>query len=184
VPGRARRSRLCNSQRHRDAGAGDAGSEARAAAKAGAAAVTFADAAPASGPDAGPGPDTRADARATACAVSGQESSPGARSISVATAEAGFISTVRTCPRCGSATGAPVAALGGGLTDARATRCSRRGQGANSASRTGAPPRSLTMRLFERGAELPGLSRRQGLLLLVQGPEELVQGPEELVQGL
>jgi len=83
-----------------------------------------------------------------------------------------------------SATGAPATALGGGLADARTTRCTSRGQGANSTSRTEAPPRSLAMRLFERGAELPRRSNPQGFLLLRQGLEELVHRLEKLVQGL
>jgi len=82
-----------------------------------------------------------------------------------------------------SAPGALAPALGGGLADARATRCPSRGQAANRASRTGAPPRSLAMCLFERGAELPGLSSPQGLRMLGQGREELGQGREELGQG-
>jgi hypothetical protein len=88
----------------------------------------------------------------------------------------------RTCPRCLSATGAPATALGGGLADARATRCTSRGQGANSMSRTGTPPRSLAMRLFERGAKLPRGSSPQGFLLLRHGLEKLVQGLEKLCQ--
>jgi hypothetical protein len=89
---------------------------------------------------------------------------------------------MRTCPRCGSATGTPAAALGGGHADARATRCSRRGQGANSASRPGAPPRSPAMRLFEHGRSSPGCRAPQDCGCCARGARSWSRGSEELGQ--
>jgi len=86
-------------------------------------------------------------------------------------------------PRCVGATGSPAPAPSGGLTDARATRCPRRGQGANSTSRIGTPPRSLAMRLFERGAELPALSHPPGIADVAPGTRDVGPRAREVVPG-
>ena len=86
-------------------------------------------------------------------------------------------------PRCVGATGSPAPAPSGELTDARARRCPRRGQGANSTSRIGTPPRSLAMRLFERGAELPALSHLPGIADVAPGTRDVGPRAREVVPG-
>ena len=86
-------------------------------------------------------------------------------------------------PRCVGATGSPAPAPSGELTDARARRCPRRGQGANSTSRIGTPPRSLAMGLFERGAELPALSHPPGIAAVAPGTREVGPRAREVVPG-
>jgi hypothetical protein len=86
-------------------------------------------------------------------------------------------------PRCVGATGSPAPAPSGELTDARARRCPRRGQGANSTSRIGTPPQSLAMGLFERGAELPALSHPPGIAAVAPGTREVGPRAREVVPG-
>jgi hypothetical protein len=72
--------------------------------------------------------------------------------------------------------GTPAAALGGGPRQRASDEVLEEGPRCEQRFTHGAPPRSLAMRLFGHGAELPGLSRPPGLRMLRQGREELVQG--------